>query len=114
MSIENISAPQIDFNTPAQLRMRKMRALKDKLAAKGIAVGGISVIAAIVLIFFYLLYEVMPLFQSATVQPWQQNEEVIESYAVPGKGKTLYLSMEEQAEIGIRVTDQGEILFLIP
>ena len=111
MSIENTSAPQINFNTPAQLRMRKIRALKDKLAAKGIAVGGISVIAAIVLIFFYLLYEVMPLFQSATVQPWQQNEQAVESYAVPGKGKTLYLSMEEQAEIGIRVTDQGEVLF---
>lgn len=111
MSIENTSAPQIDFNTPAQLRMRKIRALKDKLASKGIAFGGISVIVAIVLIFFYLLYEVMPLFQSATVQPWQNNEQTVESYAVPGNGKTLYLSMEEQAEIGIRVTDQGEILF---
>lgn len=111
MSIEKIPAPQIDFNTPAQLRMRKVRALKDKLAAKGIAFGGISVIVAIVLIFFYLLYEVMPLFQSANVQLWQHNEQTVESYAVPGKGKTLYLSMEEQAEIGIRVTDQGEVLF---
>jgi len=111
MSIENTSAPQIDFNTPSQLRMRKFRALKDKLASGGIAVGGISVIVAILLIFFYLLYEVMPLFQSAKVQTWQQNEQAIESYPIPGSGNTLYLSMEEQAEIGVRVTDQGEVIF---
>lgn len=111
MSIENTSAPQIDFNTPTQLRMRKFRALKDKLASGGIAFGGISVILAIVLIFFYLLYEVLPLFQSAHVEPWQNNNQAIESYAVPGTGKTLYLSMEEQAEIGVRVSDQGEITF---
>ncbi|SFG97387.1 ABC transporter permease subunit [Neptunomonas qingdaonensis] len=111
MSIENTSAPQIDFNTPAQLRMRKFRALKDKLASGGIAFGGISVIVAIVLIFFYLLYEVMPLFQSAHVEPWQKNDQAVENYAVPGTGKTLYLSMEEQAEIGVRVSDQGEVVF---
>ena len=111
MSIENTSVPQIDFNTPSQLRMRKFRALKDKVASGGIAFGGISVIVAIVLIFFYLLYEVMPLFQSAHVEPWQKNDQAIESYAVPGTGKTLYLSMEEQAEIGVRVSDQGEVTF---
>ncbi|SIS39761.1 ABC transporter permease subunit [Neptunomonas antarctica] len=111
MSIKNISAPKIDFNTPAQMRMRKFRALKDKLAAGGIAFGGISVIVAIVLIFFYLLYEVMPLFQSAHVEPWSKNDRAIESYTVPGSGKTLYLSMEEQAEIGIRVSDKGEVIF---
>lgn len=112
MSIENTSTPpQIDFNTPAQKRLRKVRALKDKLATMGIAFGGISVIIAILLIFFYLLYEVAPLFQSAEIEKWKNNEQQIEDYAVPGTGKTLYLAMEEQAEIGLRVSDTGEVVF---
>lgn len=112
MSIENSSViPDLDFNTPAQRRGRKLRALKDKIATVGIGLGGISVIIAILLIFFYLLYEVIPMFRSAEVQPWQHNNQVVEPYAVPGTGKTLYMAMEEQAEIGLRVTDQGEMVF---
>ena len=111
MSTENITTPQIDFNTPAQQRLRKLRALKDKSATVGIAFGGISVIIAILLIFFYLLYEVAPLFQSATMDRWQQDGRTVEAYASPGEGKTLYLSMEEQAEIGVRITDQGQAVF---
>lgn len=111
MSIETRSKPQIDFNTPAQQRLRKVRALKDKMAASGIAFGGISVILAIVLIFFYLLYEVAPLFQSAHMQKWQENGQTLDAYTSPGEGKTLYLSLEEQAEIGVRVTDQAQAVF---
>ncbi len=112
MNIENNSViPDLDFDTPAQRRGRKFRAFKDKTAAVGIGLGGISVIVAILLIFFYLLYEVIPMFRSAEVQPWQHNDQVVEPYAVPGKGKTLYMAMEEQAEIGLRVTDLGEMLF---
>lgn len=84
MSIETRSKPQIDFNTPAQQRLRKVRALKDKMAASGIAFGGISVILAIVLIFFYLLYEVAPLFQSAHMQKWQENGQTLDAYTSPG------------------------------
>ncbi|MDN2660270.1 ABC transporter permease subunit [Neptunomonas sp. CHC150] len=105
MSIENTtSPPQISFDTPAQLRLRKLRKLKDKMAGVGIAFGGISVILAILLIFFYLLYEVAPLFQSAHMEKWQHNGQTVENYASPGEGKTLYLAMEEQAEIGLRIT----------
>ncbi|MBU2967730.1 ABC transporter permease subunit [Amphritea sp. 2_MG-2023] len=112
MSIENSSViPDLDFNTPAARRGRKLRALKDKVASVGIGLGGVSVIIAILLIFFYLLYEVIPMFRSAEVQPWVHNDQVVEPYAVPGAGKTLYMAMEEQAEIGIRVTDQGNIIF---
>jgi phosphate transport system permease protein len=111
MSIETNTPPQIDFNTPAQHRKRKMRALKDKLATVGIGFGGISVIIAILLIFFYLLYEIMPLFKSAHIEKWQQDSAVVQDYPVPGEGRTLYLSMEEQAEIGIRVADSGKVIF---
>ncbi|MGB0466044.1 MAG: ABC transporter permease subunit [Pontibacterium sp.] len=112
MSIDNTSlTTELDFDTPAAKRLRKFRAFKDKTASVGIAFGGISVIIAILLIFFYLLYEVAPLFKSAEVKPWQVNGQIAEPYKAPGKGKTLYLTMEEQAEVGLRVTDQGALIF---
>ncbi|MBP0047171.1 ABC transporter permease subunit [Marinobacterium sp. AK62] len=110
MSIEQSNTvPELDFNTPAQRRLRQARMLKDKLAASSIAIGGISVILAVVMIFFYLLYEVAPMFRSADIEPWGGQEEV--TYPVPGSGSTLYLAVEEQAEIGFRVTDTGEMIF---
>ena len=110
MSIEQTNTvPELDFNTPAQRRLRQARMLKDKLAASSIAIGGISVILAVVMIFFYLLYEVAPLFRSAHIEPWGGQEKV--SYALPGNGSTLYLAIEEQAEIGFRATSTGEMIF---
>ena len=44
---------------------QRWRLIKDNVAGKGVIIGGLSVIVAIVLIFFYLLYVVFPLFGSA-------------------------------------------------
>ena len=111
MSTNNTASSELDFDTPAAKRHRSIRALKDKFASAGIAFGGISVIVAILLIFFYLLYEVAPLFESAKIERWQDNEQTVAPYAAPGEGKTLYLTMEEQTEIGLRVTDTGTFSF---
>jgi phosphate transport system permease protein len=111
MSKDNIASAELDFNTPSAKRNRSIRALKDKFASAGIAFGGISVIVAILLIFFYLLYEVAPLFESADIERWQENNQQVAPYSVPGEGKTLYLTMEEQAEIGLRITDSGQLVF---
>jgi len=80
------------------------RALKDRLARYFVAAGGISVIFAILLIFFYLLYVVVPMFGSAEI-----SESI--SYTAPGEGKTLHLGLEEQGTIGVRFTDDGHIIF---
>ena len=45
------------------------RLLKDRLFALVMAVGGVSVIVAILLIFFYLFYVVVPLFGGADITP---------------------------------------------
>ena len=66
------TSPDLDFNTPALRRHRQLRALKDKLADWAIAIGGVSVIGAVLLIFFYLLFEVAPLFIPAELK--QVNE----------------------------------------
>lgn len=98
--------PDLDFNTPALKRHRKFRALKDRAAGMGIAIGGSSVILAVLLICFYLLYEVAPLFSNASI-------DAKASYTLPAneQGDSLYLAMEEQSEIGMRVASNGSVVF---
>ncbi|MCL6268394.1 ABC transporter permease subunit [Sansalvadorimonas sp. 2012CJ34-2] len=103
--ISSSSTPDISFDTPALLRYRNVRKLKDRAARYGIATGGLGVIVAITLIFFYLLFEVVPLFRSADV-----HKQVAYSLPVTA-GESLYLAMEEQAEIGLQVSSSGEAKF---
>ncbi|WP_455217399.1 hypothetical protein, partial [Kaarinaea lacus] len=93
------------INSVENQRRRRWRMLKDSLATQGVAIGGVSVIIAIVLIFFYLLVVVLPLFSSA-------DAERAAVYTLPGEtGPTLHLAMEEQAEIGFRLTGKGNAQF---
>ncbi len=75
------------------------------MAKHGVAIGGISVIIAIVLIFFYLLLVVFPLFEPA------EAEQVGQFDRPGGAGHTLHMAMEEQAEIGVRFSDDGRATF---
>lgn len=93
-------------NSPVAIRRRRWREIKDHIARYYIAAGGISVIVAIVLIFFYLLYVVIPLFRPAQV-------EAIAQYPAPGgnAGGTLHLALNEYNDVGFRLTDQGQAIF---
>lgn len=98
---------RIDFNTPELQRKRRIRALKDRFTRWYVLVGGLAVLAAITLIFFFLAYVVVPLFRGAqlTVEPplhpaWMQDI-----------GKPLVYALEEQNEAGMRVSEQGVALF---
>ncbi len=93
------------LDSPESQRRRRWRMFKDRAASYGVAIGGLSVVIAIVLIFFYLMYVVLPLFSSASV-------ERVAEYEMPGEGgASLYLAMEEQAEIGFRLTKTGNAHF---
>jgi phosphate transport system permease protein len=94
---------QQTLQTQKNPRYRR-RALKDRLARYFVSLGGVSVIGAILLIFFYLLYVVIPLFESAEIR---QTAE----YTVPGEGRSLYVGVEELGEVALRITDQGEVIF---
>ncbi|WP_020564347.1 ABC transporter permease subunit [Methylosarcina fibrata] len=85
---------------------QQWRLVKDLLARYGVVAGGLGVIVAIVLIFFYLLYEVVPLFIPASADP-------AGVYQVPeqASGKTLLLTIEEQNEVAARFTDSGQVVF---
>ncbi|WP_211825194.1 ABC transporter permease subunit [Kistimonas asteriae] len=103
------AAPELHFDTPALKRYGNRRRLKDKAARWGIATGGIGIIVAILLIFIYLLYEVAPLFRSAEMQ----REASYMLPVAPSKqaSEVLYLTMEEQAEQGLRVMADGQAVF---
>ena len=92
-------------NSSAGLNRNKWRMLKDKLAAYGVTVGGMSVIVAITLIFFYLLMVVLPLFESASIE--KQQEYTVAQFA---ESKPLYYVIDEQGEIGIRISEAGNIV----
>ena len=71
-----------------------------------IAVGGVSVIAAVLLIFFYLLWVVFPLFLPAETR-------LVDERDLPawGSSKTIYLSVEEQQEVGLRLSTSAQAEF---
>ncbi len=87
-------------------RRRLWREVKDRAFRYTMWVGGIAVIAAIALIFFYLLYVVFPLFQPARVEP-------VTEYPLPGGGaaRTLLLTTEEYGEVGVRMLADGRVVF---
>ena len=95
-----------DFNSSSARSYRQWRHVKDVATRYLMAFGGIGVIIAIVLIAFYLLYVVLPMFKPADM-------EQITSYSPPGEtiGQSVFYAMEEQHEVGLRVTEQAEVVF---
>lgn len=84
-------------------RRRAWREVKDRIAKYGVAVGGISVILAIVLIFFYLLYVVMPLFQGASLKTEATYHSDFKQPA--------FLSLNEYNTVAMAVEANGMVRF---
>jgi phosphate transport system permease protein len=99
-------ASVLDMASNRMILRRKLRHFYDQSASVAIAIGGVSVILAILLIFLYLFYEVLPLFESATLD--RVNEYQVENRS---NSISLHLAIEEQAEIGMRIGDQADVLF---
>jgi len=104
---ENPRPGRIDFNTPELQRKRRIRALKDRLTRWYVLVGGLAVLAAITLIFFYLAYVVAPLFQGAKLTRTDSQTPAW----LQDAGKPMVLAIEEQNQVAMRVSDKGEALF---
>jgi phosphate transport system permease protein len=83
----------------------RWRHLKDALARRLVGIGGIAVLGSLLLIFVYLLVEVLPLFAGATV-------EARAAFRIPGDERpTLHVALEEQSEVGLRVSASSEVTF---
>jgi phosphate transport system permease protein len=87
-------------------RFHLWRSRKDRAVRWAIGVGGIGVIGAVVLIFFYLLWVVFPLFLSAETR-------LAGEWEAPGwkNSSTLYLALEEQQDVAMRLSSSGEVEF---
>lgn len=85
------------------LKTEKKRLFKDKAAKYGVMAGGVMVLCALLLIFFYLLYVVQPVFNSAHVEVRNKIENITTEYAAVG--------VEEQTEIAFGLTQNGEVHF---
>lgn len=97
-----------ELNSSRIRKRRQFRAFKDAFARRAIAVGGWSVIVAITLIFFYLMYEVMPLFKSATIEQESRFELPESARSQP----LLALFTEEQNEISALLDEAGQLHFI--
>ncbi len=85
------------------LKTEKKRLFKDKAAKYGVMAGGVMVLCALLLIFFYLLYVVQPVFNSAHIEVRNKIENITTEYAAMG--------IEEQTEIAFGLTDSGVVDF---
>ena len=90
--------------TKSSFHTDRSRLIKDKLAQLSISAGGVMVLVALLMIFFYLLYVVQPIFESAEVH--KRGEFTLEE-----QGKVAALGMEEQTEIAYVLMNSGEVSF---
>ena len=97
----------LDFNTPALQRKRRIRAFKDRLARWCVSIGGLAVLGAITLIFFYLAYVVLPMFQGADLE----KRDAVQPAWLANAGKPLLMTLEEQNQVGMRLASDGKIQF---
>nr|WP_220812589.1 ABC transporter permease subunit [Pseudomonas paralcaligenes] len=98
---------RVDFNTPALLRKRRIRALKDRMARWYVSIGGLAVLACITLIFFYLAYVVAPIFGGADMEARDAQQPAW----LAGQGEALLLSVEEQNKVAMRLSRSGQVQF---
>ncbi|MBE1277732.1 ABC transporter permease subunit [Enterovibrio baiacu] len=79
------------------------RRLKDKLARLSVIGGGLVVLFALLLIFFYLAYVVFPLFKNPDVTIDTRLE-------LPLSGAPAQLGIDENNQFGFRYSDSGELI----
>ncbi|MDR7024014.1 phosphate transport system permease protein [Pseudomonas peli] len=97
----------LDFNTPALQRKRRIRALKDRFARWAVSVGGLAVLGAITLIFFYLAYVVLPMFQGASLD----SRKPVQVAWLNEAATPLLLTLEEQNQMAMRLDQNGKVQF---
>ena len=82
----------------------RSRLFKDRFAKWGISAGGVMVLVALLLIFFYLLYVVQPIFESAKV-------DTRNSVKLQNASEVVGLGIEEQTEVAFLLGEKGNVDF---
>jgi phosphate transport system permease protein len=92
----------------AREKLRRSRALKDKLSRYGVATSGLAVIGALLLIFVYLFSEVFPLLRPAALEP---TESQFVAPTISDTNPAMHLVLERYEEIGSVYSQQGLVVF---
>ncbi|MBQ1784301.1 MAG: ABC transporter permease subunit [Gammaproteobacteria bacterium] len=82
----------------------RRRLIKDRVARYGVSAGGLMVLAALLLIFGYLLYVVVPIFKSASVE-----EQAV--LTLNDDQVTLLVGSDELGELAYRLLGNGELRY---
>ena len=80
------------------------RLIQDKLIRFAVSTGGISVLVALILLFVYLIFMVIPLFSDASI-------ELKDTYSIDMIDKTVALGVDDEGETAFTLSNQGEIQF---
>ncbi|MCL1123714.1 ABC transporter permease subunit [Shewanella surugensis] len=80
------------------------RAIKDRLTHVCVTLGGTMVFVALLMIFFYLLYVIKPIFDGANITPVISINEM-------GNTPALMVGSDEQNQVLYRVSKQGHAYF---
>ncbi|SMY38228.1 Phosphate transport system permease protein PstC [Photobacterium malacitanum] len=86
-------------------KQNRFRRAKDKLARVGVTAGGIFVLITLMLIFFYLLYVIVPIFSSVSITPQQQ-------FSLATTNNTVLLGVDDSNNIAYRFSDDGKVTFV--
>ncbi len=81
-----------------------IRQLKNSLARYIITLGGVSVLLTLVLIFMYLLYIIIPIFESANV-------EYINTRVIEEKQPLVSAGVDDLQQVTYQLTAEGELSF---
>ena len=95
----------LDDQIPAWLP--RWRRAKDMTATGVVSAGGASVLVAILLIFFYLVYEVLPLFGAASM-----DQDASARLAVIPAADVAYMAVEEQGEVALLISTAAGAAFV--
>ena len=87
-----------------QLRLAARRRFWDRMARIVVSIGGLGIICAILLIFIYLVYEVLPLFRGADMTEREYLPKLTQ-------GSALLLEADAMAGVALRIDDQGRAAF---
>ncbi len=83
----------------------KKRLIKDRLARLAVTSGGLGVLAALVLIFVYLVMVIFPLFSDAKIE----TNHAMRSADV---GEPFAISVDDYAQLAFVITQKGQVQFL--
>ncbi len=100
-------------NILASSQYNRMRAFKDRLARTGVTLGGLGVIAAVLLIFVYLFYVVLPLFLPASVEEqaqWTLGPEPAALLSVDEQNEVAFVLQQDGVARFIRLADSSDLV----